>query len=414
MKDRIILLWAAALASGLAIFPVVQRLLLLPIYFSDGGESHLLALVNRLNSMLVLPGKVLVYRVWPPPEHYFTTPQLLLAAVFNFAIYFLLIILLWGGLIQRRRQASRRLAAAPPKAVNAEHGGLENPGRRAFMATAATSAFGLTVFASGAYPVLFEPGWLTVRRVRVPIKGLPPSLAGITIAQLTDFHHDEWISLHHVRDAVQLANSLRPDLIALTGDYVTSNPALIKPAVAELTRLSPRLGTVAVLGNHDWWSDVKETRRRFADANIPLIDNGRRFLTADRKLVDSADVGLCIGGVGDLWEDEVSPEKAFDKIPDEMPRILLSHNPDVAEDHRIVREFTRVDLMVCGHTHGGQVRLPGFGTPIVPSAYGPKYAQGLVKGPGCAVQISAGIGLAMLPVRLNVRPEIVLMSLESA
>lgn len=414
MKDRTILIWSAAIGITAAVFPVFQRLVLLPLYISHNGESLFLSLLNRVSTMVVLPGKVVVYRVWPPPEHHFTTPQMFATVPVTFCVYFLLVVLIWGGAekIWRFKVAKSSHPADEPQQP------IENvaasPERRAFLATAVSGAAGVSIVVSGTYPLLVEPGWLHVRRERVPLKGLPKSLNGFTIAQLTDLHHDEWISLDHIRDAIRVTNRLKSDLVALTGDYVTSNPSLIKNAVRALRHLNPRVGTVAVLGNHDWWSDVQETRRRFAEVEIPLIDNKRLFVSPDRKRVDTADAGICIGGVGDLWEDDVSPEKAFEGIPNQMPRILLSHNPDVAEDHRIVRHFPRVDLMLCGHTHGGQVYLPGLGTPIVPSAYGPKYAQGLVKGPGCLVQVSAGIGMAMLPVRLNVRPEIVLITLESA
>lgn len=414
MRDRKILLWSAVAGVSAAMFPVFQRLLLLPFYVSHDGESLFLSLLNRVSTMVVLPGKVLVYRVWPPPEHHFTTAQLVAAVPVNFCIYFLLIVLLWGGAekIRRLRPGKSPRPEKEPQQVNDNV--AASPERRAFLATAVSGAAGITILTSGTYPVLIEPGWLNVRREKVRLKGLPQSLNGFTIAQLTDLHHDEWISLDHIRDAVRITNRLKPDLVALTGDYVTSNGALIKNSVRALGKLRPRVGSVAVLGNHDWWTDVEETRRRFAEVEIPLIDNDRLFVSPGRTLASAAEAGVCIGGVGDLWEDDVSLERAFDRIPNEMPRILLSHNPDVAEDHRIVRHFPRVDLMLCGHTHGGQVRLPGFGTPIVPSAYGPKYAQGLVKGPGCLVQVSAGVGMAMLPVRLNVRPEIVLVTLESA
>jgi predicted MPP superfamily phosphohydrolase len=249
----------------------------------------------------------------------------------------------------------------------------------------------------------------------VPIDGLPQPLAGYSIVQLTDIHHDEWISIEQVRRAVDLANGLGADLVALTGDYVTSRGELIGPAVKELARLKGRSGVVGVMGNHDWWTDAKETRRQFRAYGIPLIDNDRLFVSPDRRLSEGVvPGGLCVAGVGDLWEDSVEPEKALAGVPPEMPRILLSHNPDVTEQDAIGAAEVRVDLILSGHTHGGQVRLPVVGTPVVPSAYGQKYAQGLVQGPACRVQVSAGVGMGVLPVRMGVPPEVVLIRLVPA
>src|SRR5581483_3856010 len=104
---------------------------------------------------------------------------------------------------------------------------------------------------------------------------------------------------------------------------------------------------------------------------------------------------------------------ALGALPAGMPRILLSHNPDVAEDRDFVEPKWRGDLMLCGHTHGGQVHVPGMGTPVVPSRYGQKYSQGLVQGPTCPVFICRGIGMSLMPVRFGVPPEIAVIELRA-
>jgi predicted MPP superfamily phosphohydrolase len=210
---------------------------------------------------------------------------------------------------------------------------------------------------------------------------------------------------------VDAANHLEPDLVFLTGDYVLYSPEYVRPVVEELARLRPRIGTLAVLGNHDWWEDVALMREAFAATDIPLIDNTRRVLTPDRRLVSAADDGLAIGGVGDFWEDSQEYRRALGDLPANMPRLLLSHNPDVAEETDLYRSRVRVDLMLSGHTHGGQIRLPLFGTPIVPSRYGSKYAKGLVEGPFCPVFICRGIGMSMVPTRFGASPELACLEL---
>src|SRR4051794_38533028 len=130
--------------------------------------------------------------------------------------------------------------------------------------------------------------------------------------------------------------------------------------------------------------------------------------------MDQAPEGLAICGVADLWESRPDYELALGGLPADMPRLLLSHNPDVAEEPRFVRSGLRVDLMVSGHTHGGQIWVPGLGTPMVPSRYGQKYVQGWVEGPVCPVFVCRGVGMSGLPVRFGVPPEIAVLELQTA
>jgi predicted MPP superfamily phosphohydrolase len=143
-----------------------------------------------------------------------------------------------------------------------------------------------------------------------------------------------------------------------------------------------------------------------------MLDNARCFLGSNRTLQALASRGLCFAGVGDLYQDRQDYQAALGGLPAAMPRLLLSHNPDVAEEKRFIASGLRVDLMLCGHTHGGQVRIPLVGTPVVPSRYGQKYAAGLVRGPVCSVFICRGVGLSVLPVRMGVRPEVAILELK--
>ena len=150
------------------------------------------------------------------------------------------------------------------------------------------------------------------------------------------------------------------------------------------------------------------SRRR---AGIRLLDRDHVFLGPEGLREEPGEDALCLAGFGDLWEDEHDPADALVGVPGATPRLVLSHNPDYAE--RIPADL-RVDLLLAGHTHGGQVRVPGRGTPVVPSAFGQKYAGGLCQGPRCPVQVSRGVGMAYLPVRIGVPPEIVELTLVRA
>jgi predicted MPP superfamily phosphohydrolase len=267
-----------------------------------------------------------------------------------------------------------------------------------------------------AYSFFFAPRrFETVRQTRA-IRGLRSELDGLRLVQLTDIHHGPNLSLGYVRAVVAAANALQPDVTLLTGDYVYRSPRYIAPVVRELAALRAKIGIVGVLGNHDWWEDADLTRREFARTAIPLIDNDRVIVTPDRALVRGriVDEGLCIAGVGDFMEDVADFNAALRDVSAAMPRMIMSHNPDAAESSDLIFARHRIDLMICGHTHGGQAWFPGVGRPIVPSRYGQKYAYGLVRGPACDVYVSSGIGTSILPVRFEVPPEINVIELRCA
>ncbi|MCC6154550.1 MAG: metallophosphoesterase [Candidatus Hydrogenedentes bacterium] len=274
--------------------------------------------------------------------------------------------------------------------------------RRAFLASAASAvAIPGTL---GGYSVLVEPQRVRLARYTIPVRDLPPALDGFRIIHISDTHYGPFISLPYIRAVIEQANALQGDLIILTGDYVHNTPLAIGAGVNVLKHVKARLGVVATLGNHDHWEGADAVRAAFSEIRLPLIDNSRRFVSRDgihdEPIVNES---ICIGGTGDLWEDKTRFDLALADAPDTMPRILLSHNPDTAE---LVEPGTRIDLMCSGHTHGGQVRVPGFGTPITPSAYGQKYAGGMCNGPRCPVLVSRGVGMAIMPVRFGVPPEL--------
>lgn len=288
-----------------------------------------------------------------------------------------------------------------------------NPARRRFLTDAPAAAAGLTGAGLLVQSAFVEPWALTIRSYRIPIDGLPSALDGLRLVQISDTHLGPRIPASFIRSAVDRALALAPDIFLLTGDYIHNGAAYIVPA-AELFRPLVAAGrpVVGVLGNHDWYGGGREMSRALAAIGVRMIDNGRVWLDAGSRTAvpDPPDQALCIAGVGDLMQDTVDPDAALGGVPDPVPRLLLSHNPDAAE----LRIGHRVDLMISGHTHGGQVRLPLIGTPIVPSRYGSKYAGGLVRGPAFPVLISRGVGMSILPVRLGVPPELVEITLTRA
>ncbi|MGD9689350.1 MAG: metallophosphoesterase [Phycisphaerales bacterium] len=306
--------------------------------------------------------------------------------------------------------ANIRAGAAPVKAEP-----RVDLSRRRLIVNAALATAGVSGVGAAAYGSTVEPWDLRVRRYRVPIRGLPEALEGLKIVQVSDTHLGPRVPAWHVERAMQMALDLQPDLVALTGDYVHNGFYQIAPAVELFSRyVYAYIPVVGVLGNHDWYAGGKAMSESLARLGVRMIDNGRVYWDPKRRqLADEpcADA-LCLAGVGDLQRDRVDFAAALDGVPEEMPRVVLSHNPDAAEDAGLMRggpsgRARRVDLMLSGHTHGGQVRLPIIGAPLVPSAFGAKYAHGLNEGPACRVITSAGVGVSLVPLRIGVPPEVV-------
>ncbi len=253
-----------------------------------------------------------------------------------------------------------------------------------------------------AYALLIEPRWLQVKRSQIYVHTLPTALSGLRIALLTDFHAGGGTPLSLVRRACQKAMAEHPDLIALTGDFVTDYATSFDAVLDVLACLAAPLGVYAVPGNHDYRVGIDTWQQQFTEA--PGIHNltNRAII----RLVNGT--RLCIAGVDDFSRGTPRP----DVLPPADQRdftILLAHNPDQAEHLQGTED--RVDLIVSGHTHGGQVRLPWIGALRNPVRHDDLYEEGLQQRPWVHVYVSRGIGMVRLPVRFLARPEVAILEL---
>lgn len=194
-------------------------------------------------------------------------------------------------------------------------------------------------------------GKLRVEYLTIPITNLPANLSGTKIVQLTDFHYDgvrlsEWL----LQEAIAAANEAEPDLIFLTGDFITYDPAPIYGLVQRLKNLQSRAGIYAVLGNHDhYWPGAKrEVANALNSVGIRVLYNEAIYPLGSQ---------LALVGFADFWSGDFAPKPVMALINPAIPRIVLSHNPDTAEK----LQTWRIDLQLSGHTHGGQIVLPGIG-----------------------------------------------------
>ena len=261
---------------------------------------------------------------------------------------------------------------------------------------------GAAVAGAAVDALVIEPHGFQVTRPTIPVNNLPSAWDGVRIAQITDIHVGRFSDLDDARRIVEMTNDLSPDIVVLTGDYVSRADAISR-ALVEVFRDLRTKWKFAVLGNHDHWSNAKAVIASLETAGIPMLINSHRIL-------DRRNQSLCIAGVDDLWSSTPGPDvvQALSGVPREIPRILLSHNPDYAER---LPSSPRVDLMLSGHTHGGQVKLPLLGAMRLPINHS-KYAEGLVPAPHCAVFVSRGLGMVGVPIRFNCRPELPLITLK--
>lgn len=263
--------------------------------------------------------------------------------------------------------------------------------RRGFLKFAGTAVLGGA--AGAGYVTKVEPEWLTITRQTIVLPHLPAGLDGYKIVQLSDFHLYPFTTLDLAKRTVARTNELAPDLVVLTGDYVLETAASIFDLAPELAKLNPRHGIFAILGNHDHWTDAEVVKQGLAAHGIELLHNRGVLLNESQ---------LLLAGVDDLWSGEPDVEAALANGREDVPTILLAHEPDFADDFL---GDGRIQLQLSGHTHGGQVRLPGFG-PIVLPRYGQKYHNGLYQVGQGQVYTNRGIGLIGPAVRLNCPPEI--------
>jgi predicted MPP superfamily phosphohydrolase len=253
--------------------------------------------------------------------------------------------------------------------------------------------------------VLIEPRWIRVNRYRFPVADLPKAFQGFTIVHLTDLHCSKYVSVGYLRKVVRKVNALSPDVIVITGDFVrgSSDPAYAEEVGNLLADLRASNGVFAVPGNHDYWSGIETVERAVSKAGI-------RFLTNANVTIERSGEHLVLCGVDDLWEGVVNFSDALKGTESASPRILLMHNPDSFEE---AAQYP-FDLILCGHTHGGQIVLPLIGPPLVPSRYGKLYAAGFFRKNGRSMYVNRGVGLVPPAVRFCCRPEIAVFALERA
>lgn len=277
---------------------------------------------------------------------------------------------------------------------------LLNPARRRFLKLSAAS---VAIAGTGCLGYGFAVNdQVQLSRVEVKLAQLPAAFDGLTIAHLSDLHLGLYTSAQYLRRCVELANAQQPDLVALTGDYTYLQRKYVEPVADLLSELRPRIGTYAVLGNHDYYQGAGHLARAFRRVRLNLLLDARERLEWQGER-------LSLFGVDDLYYGDTNEARLLREVPAGEPRLLLAHNPDFIG--RFLSKNLQVDFMMCGHAHGGQIRLPWLGAPHIDSRYGQRYARGLNRNRQIQIYTTRGLGMVGLPVRLACPPEVVLYTL---
>jgi uncharacterized protein len=260
-------------------------------------------------------------------------------------------------------------------------------------------------FLSGLYSWQIEPFWLEFVKLKMPIKNLPDNLVGKTLMQISDIHIGKRFDYHYIIESFEKAKKYNPDFVAYTGDFVTTYKDEVQyEDLKEVLKHSVKgkLGTVGVLGNHDYGKNWGQ--RDVAD-NISKIvnDNGIKILRNEQLEIE----GLNFIGFDDYWGLNFKPEKVMKEYEPLKSNIVLCHNPDVC-DLNVWNNYQ--GWILSGHTHGGQVKPPFLDAPIVP-VKNKKYTSGKFElTNGKTLYINRALG-HLWQVRFNTRPEITIFEL---
>lgn len=271
--------------------------------------------------------------------------------------------------------------------------------RRRFLALAGGAGLAISGLACTRWT---DDTWnLQVNQVEVPLPHLPQWAENLKIAHLSDLHVGQDVPDDFIRQALKLAQQEKPDLIILTGDFVSYNWENLRRMRSAFRVLKAKFGVFACLGNHDSFCDrEKHVCAELKHAGVQVLDN------------DAVQIGqsFWLAGLGDPTTQRDDLQQALRNVPADACCLLMSHAPDAIDQ----AAQAGVDLVLAGHTHGGQVCLPVIGPPLVPAKHGPKYAQGLFSHKQTRMFVTRGIGVVTPAYRLNCPPEVAILTLKRA
>lgn len=280
--------------------------------------------------------------------------------------------------------------------------------RRAFLKGMGFAALGTSMTVLGGakvFSMVDDPNIIEVVKIRIKLPKLDPTFDGFKIVQISDIHMDEWMDQTRLENILSACQQLSPDVMVITGDFITREiKSVIPPLSRALKPAGDSMLILATLGNNDYRYDDQIMHEVLKDCNIIELQNS--IYTFHKN-----NAHLHIAGIDDIWFGKPNLSKVLDEIPSDGACILLVHEPDFADKSSKTNRF---DLQLSGHTHGGQINLPGIGTPITPP-HGHKYVSGMYQVGSLIQYTNRGLGFSQMPpkVRINCPPEITLFTLQS-
>ena len=251
----------------------------------------------------------------------------------------------------------------------------------------------LTIFL--IYSILIEPDLITVKKLELKSDSMPE----MKIVFVSDFHLSKFAK-RRMNRIIQTVNKQNADIIISGGDYYimhSAQPSMDSNKIAKLmSKMKSKYGIYSVLGNHDYYKDGDSIKNALQNEGILVLENSNTSIDINGKT-------LYIAGISDMQTTYYNLDKALYNT--EKPTILISHSPDITPQAK-----HRADLILSGHTHGGQVRIPFFGAVIVPSKYGKRYESGFIEN---IVYVIRGLGTSLFKIRFNCAPEITVIDYKS-
>ena len=339
----------------------------------------------------------------PTPVHLTLRDALLAAPFLTFAVSSLV-----GAILALLFAVPQGIVGLIRKIRARRHREIESPDRRVFLERTA-GVITTAPFFLGTYGLLYGRLNLETVTQKIPLPRLPQAFEGFRIAQLSDIHIGPFMPYEQVRKYVEMTNALKPDLIVLTGDFVTSDPSTQEAVVEALSGLTAPFGVFGSLGNHDAWAGVQRSITRLfrqrgirilRSEAVPIAIQGEWFNLIGTDFQSPKQFGPS-APVANLLAD-VAPLMTRDRV-----NILLSHNPDTFDRAAEMG----VDLSMAGHTHGGQAALEFISPEIAPSRLVTPYVAGWFRKPGGQLYVNRGIGTIGVPIRLGAPPEITIYQL---
>lgn len=261
---------------------------------------------------------------------------------------------------------------------------------------------GLTLFEPAVYA--YKPSKIEIEKVNVLIPDLPEAFEDFTIAQLSDLHRSEVVKKSLIDKTVKMVNDLKPDCIVITGD-LANNLVYLSDIMVSLDTLKAPFGVYAVLGNWERFYGNEESQLIINKSKVKLLYDKAVLLKRGKQFI-------CLAGVSDDGGIGSTLKDTFATVNDKYVKVLLAHNPYISV-HRHKAE-KHIDLILSGHTHGGQVVYPLIGPVAIPKAFGKKYPAGMYDLKDSKLYVNRGIGVVTVPYRVNCPPEITLVTLKKA